>query len=464
MSNLPINPNTNIRVLSEGEIKEAIDILTEELEYQKYWANDEQSIGSFLSDVDEELIKSLQDMIEIYKKQLPNNRSNMGMDKVKIEVGQVIIGGGMEFIITSISKQDDGLWCGAKMGDKNETKRWGKLTDDGYADGSWNSWGSVKESDKQKRSAENKEIIKEAFRKRTDKESEEDLLDLIDCMESDEAGDFNAALEIMKKQLSDNGRKEYEKRSNKDYRAIQDIKETVEVWESALEKAKAGDNKSKVPIHYMEQQLSYWKEQLRIEKNPKLKKQAQENAINKIKQNNKEKDNTVNKMSNEVTTKDKFFDMVKKDGINAGYRVVSTQIVKGMKGAILKLLESRGTDGGKLQMFSEMLDTEIGEAVISMMLGFGMNYAPVISEDPRVQKLAEEFRTNGMATAGNAVVGVAMESFLPVIQNALKALPAVEEEKTETKARVHAPSAPDTDDEEEEEEKEVVKGKTMKVA
>lgn len=161
----------------------------------------------------------------------------------------------------------------------------------------------------------------------------------------------------------------------------------------------------------------------------------------------------TNEKEVKMSEKPKFVDMIKSDATNAAYRVAGTQITNGMKAAILKLLESRGADGGKLQMISEMLDTEVGSAVVALMVGFGLNYAPVIGEDPRVQKLATEFRTHGMATAGNAVVEVAMGSFLPVIQDALKALPAITEEKETTKSRVveNLPASSELDEEEEEE-------------
>ncbi len=80
-------------------------------------------------------------------------------------------------------------------------------------------------------------------------------------------------------------------------------------------------------------------------------------------------------------------------------------------------------------MFKGLLDSEVGESFIALILGYGLNYAPGIKDDPRVQKLSEEFRINGMAVAGNALVGAAMESFLPVLTGALAALPAEETSK-----------------------------------
>ena len=144
-----------------------------------------------------------------------------------------------------------------------------------------------------------------------------------------------------------------------------------------------------------------------------------------------------------------FFNMVKADAQNAAYRVAATQITSGTKGAILAIMEKQGQNSEKIQTVKEMLDTEFGSALVSMAVGMGLTYAPKISEDPRVQRLASEFRVNGIATATNTVMETAMEYFLPVIMNALSALP----ETTETadiKARVTNP--PENAKEEEESE------------
>lgn len=121
-----------------------------------------------------------------------------------------------------------------------------------------------------------------------------------------------------------------------------------------------------------------------------------------------------------------FLEMMKGDATNAAYRVASMQMTKGIKSGILAVLEKQGTDGTKLKAISEMLDTEFGTSLVSLLLGVGLQYIPKISEDPRAQKLASEFRVGGIAVAGNMVVDVALEHFLPVITGALNALPPQE--------------------------------------
>ena len=131
----------------------------------------------------------------------------------------------------------------------------------------------------------------------------------------------------------------------------------------------------------------------------------------------------------------KFVDMLKRDGVDAGYRVASTQMTNGIRKGLVTLLKDKGMDGDKLSVVTELLESEAGVAMIHLMLGFGLTYVPHFQDDPRVTKLAEEFRVAGMATAGNAVIGTTIEYLLPALQDALKALPALEEE-TKTTVRV----------------------------
>lgn len=131
----------------------------------------------------------------------------------------------------------------------------------------------------------------------------------------------------------------------------------------------------------------------------------------------------VKKMSNNNGDRPAFMEMVKADAVQAAYRVAATQMSNGTKAAILTIMEKNGQGSDRIAALSDLLNTEFGNALVSLLLGVGLNYAPMLSDDPRAQKLATEFRINGMATAGNAVMDTAMQHFLPVITNALSALP-----------------------------------------
>lgn len=163
-------------------------------------------------------------------------------------------------------------------------------------------------------------------------------------------------------------------------------------------------------------------------------------VINKV-NNNKGKGDTMSERGS-------FWDMVKSDAETAGYRVAATQLSKGTKAAILKLIESQGMDGNGIKAIEDILDSEFGAALISVGLGYGLTYMPKIGEDPRVEKLATEFRVGGMGAAGNVVAGIAMEHLLPVITGALASLP----EEASTNARIAETSQSHEEQEEEQQQ------------
>lgn len=138
---------------------------------------------------------------------------------------------------------------------------------------------------------------------------------------------------------------------------------------------------------------------------------------------NKEENMPYDTDGEEIT----MLDMLKADALSAGYRVAANQMTKGVKGALLLSMKDKGMDGGKIQAISEMLDTEMGEALISTLLGYGLTYIPGLGEDPRAQTLAEEFRINGIATAGNVIADSLFQHLLPAINSAMASLPPAEE-------------------------------------
>jgi len=136
---------------------------------------------------------------------------------------------------------------------------------------------------------------------------------------------------------------------------------------------------------------------------------------------------TEKKETAKMTTSGKgtFMETMKKDMENAAYRSASTQMTSAVKNGILLMMKDKGADGDKLKMTAELLDSEAGSAFVSMVLGHGLNYAPGIGEDPRVVRLAEEFRVAGYATGMNVVFGALMQYMLPGIMEAMSKLPPI---------------------------------------
>lgn len=134
-----------------------------------------------------------------------------------------------------------------------------------------------------------------------------------------------------------------------------------------------------------------------------------------------------NIMSNTNGAEAGFVGMVKQDAVDAAYRITATQLSKAVKTAILTALKNQGTKHSQIKTIRNMLDTDVGEALISMMLGLGLTYAPVLKDNEKASTLAQEFRIGAMAGAGNAVIDTLTSTLLPVLFQAVSSLPQEEE-------------------------------------
>lgn len=166
--------------------------------------------------------------------------------------------------------------------------------------------------------------------------------------------------------------------------------------------------------------------------------EAKKIALNQAKVAEEMKKEEKKNMTTTPENKAGFFDMMKSDGTKAAYRVAGKQMTKGTKQALLLVLEKQGHGKESVAAFASMLDSATGEAVISVVLGLSLTYLPMVSGDPRAQKLAEEFRVAGIAGIGNEAMGFAISSLLPIITQAMSNLPA-EVTSSDQKVRI-APS------------------------
>jgi hypothetical protein len=141
---------------------------------------------------------------------------------------------------------------------------------------------------------------------------------------------------------------------------------------------------------------------------------------------NEDDDTTVLETEDKMEEKS-FTGMVKSDMVEAGYRVASNQMTKGVKAGLLRMFKDKGADQGKLAIVQELLDSEVGSAVIALLMGHGMGYIPKLNEDPRFQKLAKEFRIGGMSAAGNVLMDTVMMYLAPAVMEAVSNLPPVSE-------------------------------------
>ncbi len=161
-------------------------------------------------------------------------------------------------------------------------------------------------------------------------------------------------------------------------------------------------------------------------------KENAENATNVVKTILQARRNRASKPNAKVasmsTDTNSLMGMIKADAAKAGYRVAAKQINTGVRNAIVEMLKSKGASNEHIAGVAAFLETEWGAAILGTIAGHGLGYIPGIKDDPRVVRLAEEFRISSMTTVGNEIFEAALGQLLPVLTTALNSLP------TETEA------------------------------
>ena len=128
----------------------------------------------------------------------------------------------------------------------------------------------------------------------------------------------------------------------------------------------------------------------------------------------------------------KISSTIKDRSIDAAYRVASKNLIRSIKSAIIKSLSKN--DNTKVEMLSAFLETEYGDGLILALIGFGLPLAmdnlniPGLKGSAHLQKLSEEMQTEAMATVGDSLLNEVMGVLMPVVTQALSALPS--EDKT----------------------------------
>ena len=129
-------------------------------------------------------------------------------------------------------------------------------------------------------------------------------------------------------------------------------------------------------------------------------------------------DNPVHKKETMATSKsavEGVMDTIKSDGKKAVWRTFAKQIPKAARSGLLAFMKAKGAKKAWIKTASEMMDTEMGRAVVSLMLGWAIYAIPALRKDPRAAALAEEWRVEAMATVGDELIQEAMIHFGPVM-------------------------------------------------
>lgn len=135
-----------------------------------------------------------------------------------------------------------------------------------------------------------------------------------------------------------------------------------------------------------------------------------------------------------------FMELVKEDASQAAYRVAAAKMTKLVKQGIIETMKKEKKKKSQISAIQDLLDSEMGESLISFILGVALEHFPMLKEDPRAQRMAKEFRTASLATAGNVLMDKVMEQLVPALKVTWENLPMIQEaaqtEVMESKASV----------------------------
>lgn len=128
----------------------------------------------------------------------------------------------------------------------------------------------------------------------------------------------------------------------------------------------------------------------------------------------------------DMTEKTGIVAMMKSDAEKMVWRSAATQFSNAMQGAILLAMKSQ-MEESKVAVLQEFLGTDFGNAIIRIFLGYGATYVPGFNQDPRVKRIAEEFRVSGMTKVSDEVLGTLFTYLMPAFTEAVKNLPPIQE-------------------------------------
>lgn len=124
-----------------------------------------------------------------------------------------------------------------------------------------------------------------------------------------------------------------------------------------------------------------------------------------------------------------FMETLKADAEKGAWRAGATALADSAQAGILLALKANTKmEDSKMEVVAELLKTEGGNALIRSILGYTLTYAPGIKDmDPRVAKLAEEFRVSGMQVGMEGIVSMLQQYLAPAVAHALGNLPPIQE-------------------------------------
>ena len=113
---------------------------------------------------------------------------------------------------------------------------------------------------------------------------------------------------------------------------------------------------------------------------------------------------------------------IKSDAVNASYRIAAKNMVKIVKKPLINVLKKQGMNKPSLDMVGAFLETEMGGALVTYVVGAAISGIPMLSDNEKAARIAEECRIAGFETLGTNIVEFAIENLGPVFSEVVKAI------------------------------------------
>lgn len=142
--------------------------------------------------------------------------------------------------------------------------------------------------------------------------------------------------------------------------------------------------------------------------------------------------------------KTKFVEIVKSDAQEAAYRTAAKKGVRMLRAAILKVAKSKGVETKEINYLRKAFESELGESILSMALGYILTYAPLpgnVKNNRHFSKIVGELRINGLQIGMDVLLTEAMEYVGPALDEIRSLLPDSEEEISVIPARIAKPTS-----------------------
>jgi hypothetical protein len=107
--------------------------------------------------------------------------------------------------------------------------------------------------------------------------------------------------------------------------------------------------------------------------------------------------------------------LIKDDSKKAIYRTAGTQATKLVKNSIINVLRNSNVKENQLAAVAGFLNSEVGKAFVSFILGMGLTHAPKIKDNKHCELLAREMRVNGISGAGTFFTSSILTTLMPML-------------------------------------------------